>query len=93
VTGCVMLERARKRASLTEEYERPQRGSKAAGPTFELRNFRVKFSICRLWAQQMFKWHCLQKLSVKCVGLYPASESVRHLEDRPTYSCLDYRIL
>jgi hypothetical protein len=39
VTGCVRLEKARKRASLSEEYEGPQRGSKAAGPTFELRKF------------------------------------------------------
>jgi len=78
---------------LNAECEGPQRGSKPAGPTFELGEFRAKFCVSRLWAQGMLKWRCLQNIFVKCTGLYPACEAVRHVEDRPTYSCLDYRIL
>lgn len=93
MTYCVRLDRPRIRASLNEEYEGPQKGSKAAGPTFEFRKFRVKFAFSQLWPHEMFIWHCLQNLFVKCSGSYPACEAVKHLEDRPTHSCLDYRIL
>ena len=93
MTVSVNLQRASKTFSFNEEYEGSERGSKTTGTTFELRTFRVQFAISRLWAQVMFKWHCLQSFCVKCSDIYQACGTVRYLEDTPTHSCLDYRIL